>query len=158
MRHQKRGRKLGRHSAHRDAMWRNMVTSLLQHETIQTTDAKAKELKRLADRTITWSTQLGELLNKDRETFDAEEKARLVHSVRMAKRMVPDAAVLNKLFSELGPRYLGRLGGYTRVIKYRVRHGDAAPISIVELVDRPEKVKEEAPAKGKKDKAEKSAE
>jgi large subunit ribosomal protein L17 len=152
MRHQKHSRKLGRHSSHRDAMWSNMVTSLLEHETIQTTDAKAKELRRLADRTINWSTSLGELLNKDREKLDAEEKARLVHSVRMAKRMVKNAAVLNKLFAEIGPRFLGRAGGYTRVIKYKVRHGDAAPISIVELVDRPEPVKEEKPAKGKKEK------
>src|SRR5689334_7790173 len=108
MRHQKHGRKLGRHASHRDAMWSNMVTSLLQHETIQTTDAKAKELRRLADRTINWSTSLGELLNKDREKLDADEKARLVHSVRMAKRLVKDRVVLNKLFEVIGPRFLGR--------------------------------------------------
>ena len=143
MRHQKHGKKLGRKSAHRRAMWSNMVTSLLEHERIETTDAKAKELRRLAERTINWSTQLGELLRKDREKFDAEEKARLVHSIRMAKRMVKDPSVLTKLFEDIGPRFLGRTGGYTRVLKYRYRHGDAAPMSIVELVDHG--AQEEAP-------------
>lgn len=136
MRHLKHGKKLGRKSAHRTAMWSNMVTSLLEHERIQTTDVKAKELRRLAEKTIQWSTLLGDLLTKDRAKFSDQEKAHLVHSMRMARRIVKDPIVLSKLFEDIGPRFIGRTGGYTRVIKFRHRHGDAAPISIVELVER----------------------
>ena len=152
MRHQKHGKKLGRTSAHRKAMWSNMVTSLLEHERIETTDTKAKELRRIAEKTIHWSASLGPLLAKDREKLDADEKGRLVHSVRMAKRVVKDLAVLTKLFETLGPRFANRekgaQGGYVRVMKYRHRHGDAAPMSIVELVgsELSEKAAEPAPA------------
>jgi large subunit ribosomal protein L17 len=154
MRHQKHGKKLGRLSAHRHAMWSNMVSSLIEHERIETTDVKAKELRRLAEKTITWSTSLGELLNKDDEKLDDADRARKVHAIRMARRVVKDPATLAKLFDDVGPRFLGRTGGYTRVIKVRNRRGDAAPISLVELVERGE---EEAPepepeTKGKKGK------
>jgi large subunit ribosomal protein L17 len=144
MRHLKRGKKLGRTSAHRRAMYSNMVTSLLEHEHVKTTDVKAKELSRLAERTINWSASLGDLLTKDKEKLDAEEKARLLHSVRMAKRVVKDPAVLTKLFEDIGPRFIGRPGGFTRVLKYKFRHGDAAPISIVELVEKGAKEEESA--------------
>src|SRR5437867_4084391 len=136
MRHQKHGRKLGRHSSHRKAMWSNMVASLIEHERIQTTDAKAKELRRIAERTINWSTQLGDLLTRDAEKLDAADRARVVHAMRMARRVVKQGGALRKLFDEVGPRFVGRPGGYTRVLKIGNRHGDAAPVSIVELVER----------------------
>lgn len=138
MRHLKHGKKLGRKSAHRIAMWSNMVTSLLEHERIQTTDIKAKELRRYAENTIQWSIQLGELLNKDPTKLNSQEKGQIIHSMRMARRVVKDPVVLDKLFNDIGPRFAGRTGGYTRIIKFRHRHGDAAPVSIVELVERRE--------------------
>ncbi len=149
MRHQKDGKKLGRLSAHRRAMWSNMVASLIEHERIETTDVKAKQVRRHADRVIAWSTSLGELLTKDEAKFDAEDRARRVHAIRMAARVVKSRAALTKLFDDVGPRFLGRQGGYTRVIKVRNRRGDAAPMSLVELVVRPE-----SEAKKPSDKAE----
>lgn len=117
MRHQARSRKLGRSSAHRKALYRNLVTALLEHERIETTDAKAKELRRVADRMITLGKR-GDL-----------------HARRQALRVVRDKAVAAKLFSELAERFRERPGGYTRVIKVRTRVGDAALMSIVELVE-----------------------
>jgi large subunit ribosomal protein L17 len=136
MRHQKTGRKLARTSAHRRAMFSNMIASLVMHERIETTDAKAKELKRLAERTISWGTSVGDLLAKGRDKLDGDEKSRVVHAMRMAGRTLRSREALDKLFAELAPRYRGRPGGYTRVLKTRVRVGDAAPMSFVELVDR----------------------
>jgi large subunit ribosomal protein L17 len=118
MRHRWGGRKLGRTTSHRRAMLRNMVTSLLEHEQIETTDAKAKEVRRLAERMITLGKR-GDL-----------------HARRLAMRVVRSRAVAAKLFDELAPRYRTRPGGYTRVLKTRRRVGDAAPLSLVELVDR----------------------
>jgi large subunit ribosomal protein L17 len=126
MRHRNSGRKLGRTSAHRTALLRNLVTSLLDHEQIETTDAKAKELKRIADKMITLGKR-GDL-----------------HARRQALRVVQSRDVTSKLFGPLAERYREREGGYTRVLKLRTRIGDAAPISLVELVDR------EAPAAAKK--------
>jgi len=120
MRHRKSGRKLGRDSAHRSAMFRNMVTSLLDHERIQTTDAKAKELRGVAERMITLGKR-GDL-----------------HARRQALAVIRDKDVAAKVFGELADRYRERPGGYTRVIKAGRRAGDAAPLSIIELVDRPE--------------------
>jgi len=120
MRHRKAGRKLGRTSAHRKALFRNMVTSLLEHERIRTTDAKAKELRGLADHMITLAKR-GDL-----------------HARRQAEAVIRDEDVTRKLFGELAERYSSRPGGYTRVLKLGYRVGDAAPVSIIELVDRPE--------------------
>jgi len=122
MRHRKRHGKLGRDSAHRKAMLRNMVTSLLEHERIETTDARARELRRLADRMIT----LG--------------KRGSLHARRQSLAVLRSRAVAAKLFGELAARYAERRGGYTRVLKRRLRTGDAAPLSIVELVDRSEAI------------------
>ena len=127
MRHRWGGRKLGRPTSHRLAMLRNMVTSLLEHEQIETTDAKAKEVRRVAERMITLGKR-GDL-----------------HARRLAMRVVRTREVAAKLFDELAPRYQARAGGYTRVLKVRRRVGDAAPISLVELVDRAGAA---APAKG----------
>ena len=118
MNHRKTGRKLGRTSAHRKSLFRNMVTSLLDHEQIQTTDAKAKELRGVAEKMIT----LG--------------KRGTLHARRQALQTIRSKDVTAKLFSELADRYRERPGGYTRVIKLGQRAGDAAPMAIIELVDR----------------------
>jgi large subunit ribosomal protein L17 len=116
MRHLKSGRKLSRTSSHRWALIRNLITSLLRDEKIQTTDAKAKELRRWADRVITLGKQ-GSL-----------------HARRQVLGIVQDKAVVRKLFDSIAPRFKDRPGGYTRIIKVGIRRGDAAPISLIELV------------------------
>ena len=117
MRHRKTGRKLSRSSSHRQAMLRNMATSLLEHERIETTDAKAKELKRFADRMITLGKR-GDL-----------------HARRQALSVLRSKEVTAKLFDELAARFADRPGGYTRVTKVGNRVGDAAPVSIIELLE-----------------------
>jgi large subunit ribosomal protein L17 len=117
MRHLKTGRKLGRNSAHRQAMFRNMVTSLILHGRVRTTDAKAKELRRYADRMITLGKQ---------QTIAARRRAR---------RFVRTDAALARLFNDLAPLFAQRAGGYTRITKVAHRRGDAAPLSIVELTE-----------------------
>lgn len=116
MRHLKAGRKLNRNPSHRRAMIRNMVTSLLRHDRITTTDAKAKELRGWADRLVT--------LGKDGS----------LHARRQALSFVQDKKVVARLFTDLAPRFAARSGGYTRVIKVGFRRGDAAPLSVIELV------------------------
>ena len=122
MRHRKSYRKLGRTSSHRLAMLRNMTNSLLQHETIVTTLPKAKELRRVAEPLIT----LG--------------KHATLANRRLAFSRTRNRDVVVKLFNELGPRYHVRPGGYLRILKCGFRKGDAAPMALVELVDRPETV------------------
>ena len=119
MRHRKSGRQLNRNSSHRSAMFRNMATSLFQHELIKTTLPKAKELRRVAEPLITMA--------KD----DSVAKR------RVAFARLRDQAAVAKLFSELGPRYKERPGGYLRILKCGYRPGDKAPMAFVELVDRP---------------------
>jgi large subunit ribosomal protein L17 len=119
MRHRKAGRQLNRNSAHREAMFRNMAGSLFRHELIKTTLPKAKELRRVAEPLIT-------LAREDS-----------VHKRRIAFARLRDKAAVGKLFSELGPRYQERPGGYLRILKCGYRAGDAAPMAYVELVDRP---------------------
>ncbi len=116
MRHQNAGLKLGRTSSHRNAMFRNMVTSLIKYDRIRTTDVKAKELKRLADKIITLAKQ-GDLSAR-----------------RQALSIVREKDVVHKLFEEASERFGSITGGYTRIVKIGIRSGDAAPISIVELV------------------------
>jgi len=134
MRHRKSGRPLGRNSAHRAAMYRNMVTSLLEHERIHTTEAKAKELRRFAERTITRGLSIQEILAKPEDQRSGAEKASIVHAYRMAGRLVRSREVLEKLFTEIAPRYSKRNGGYTRIVKTVPRIGDAARMAIIELV------------------------
>jgi len=117
MRHNKSGRKLGRNSSHRLAMMRNLVTSLLEHEKITTTDCRAKELRKVAEKMIT----LG--------------KRGDIHARRQALQVVRDRKVVAKLFDRLAPRYQDRPGGYTRIIKLANRLGDNASQSIIELVE-----------------------
>jgi large subunit ribosomal protein L17 len=118
MRHRKSGRQLNRNSSHRKAMFSNMANSLFDHEIIKTTLPKAKELRRVAEPLITMA--------KD----DSVANRRLAFSRLRDKEMV------GKLFSELGPRYKERAGGYTRILKCGFRSGDTAPMAYIELVDR----------------------
>jgi large subunit ribosomal protein L17 len=134
MRHQRAGLHLSRTSSHRRALFSNLIASLFTHERIQTTDAKAKETRRLAERTITLARRLGDVLTKEPDSRTPDERARMVHAVRLARRWVRDRGAVVKLFDEIGPRYLGRPGGYTRIIKVGARVGDAAPVSILELI------------------------
>jgi large subunit ribosomal protein L17 len=102
MRHGKHGRKFGRQSGPRHALFSNMVSSLIEHERIKTTDAKAKELRRVAERTISWATSVGNLIENDKK--DAHDEARIVHAMRMAQRVLKHKPSLLKLFNEIGPR------------------------------------------------------
>ena len=123
MRHNVSGRKLSRNTAHRQALLRNLVTSLLEHERIETTLAKAKELRIEADRMITLAKK-GDL-----------------HARRQALAFIRDKRMVQKLFGEIKDRFLERNGGYTKITKLRYRKGDAAPLTVVELVGRPESKK-----------------
>jgi large subunit ribosomal protein L17 len=123
MRHGKAGSKLGRTSSHRKAMLRNMVTSFLKYEKVKTTDAKAKELKMVAEKMITLGKR-GDL-----------------HARRQALAFVRNPEMVGKLFSELSERYRGRAGGYTRIVKMGYRTGDNAPLSVVEFIDAVQKQK-----------------
>jgi large subunit ribosomal protein L17 len=134
MRHRRAGVHLSRTSAHRKALFSNLVAALLTNERIRTTDAKAKETRRLAERTITWARRLGDVLTKKPERRSSAEAARVVHAVRMARRVVRDRFAVTKLFDEIGPRYLARRGGYTRIVKIGSRPGDNAPMSLLELI------------------------
>lgn len=119
MRHRESGRKLNRNSSHRTALFRNMTVSLVRHELIKTTVAKAKELRRVAEPLITLA------------------KTDSVSRRRLAFARLRDRPTVTKLFNELGPRYKSRPGGYLRILKCGFRVGDKAPMAIVELVDRP---------------------
>ena len=119
MRHRKSGRRLGRTSSHRKAMFRNMAASLLRHETIKTTLPKAKELRRVVEPLITLAKEDG--VAKRRLAFDR----------------LRDNEAVGKLFKDIGPRFKDRPGGYLRILKTGPRPGDAAPMAIVQLVDGP---------------------
>ncbi|MCI0516272.1 MAG: 50S ribosomal protein L17 [Woeseiaceae bacterium] len=119
MRHNKSGRRLGRNSSHRKAMYRNMAASLVHHETIKTTVPKAKELRRVIEPLITLAKVDG------------------VANRRLAFSRLRDKVAVGKLFTDLGPRFKARPGGYLRILKLGPRPGDAAPMAIVQLVDKP---------------------
>jgi len=118
MRHRKSGRKLGRTSSHRQAMFRNMAASLLRHEQIRTTVPKAKELRRVVEPLITLAKEDG------------------VANRRLAFNRLRDKEAVGKLFSDLGPRFKSRPGGYLRILKLGPRPGDAAPMAIVQLTEK----------------------
>ena len=117
MRHRHKGRTLSRTASHKKATMRNMATSLFRHERIETTTAKAKELRPFAGRLITLGKR-GDL-----------------HARRLAGRLIADRQVLGKLFDDIGPRFAERPGGYTRILKLGNRRGDAAEMALIELVD-----------------------
>jgi len=122
MRHRKSGRKLGRNSSHRKAMFRNMATSMVKHETIRTTVPKAKELRRVVEPLITLA------------------KEDSVANRRLAFDRLRDKEAVGKLFTEIGPRFKDRPGGYLRILKAGYRSGDKAPMAYIEMVDRPQAV------------------
>ena len=122
MRHRKSGRRLGRNSSHRKAMFRNMAASMLKHETIKTTLPKAKELRRVVEPLITLA------------------KEDSVANRRLAFDRLRDKEVVGKLFSEIGPRFKERPGGYLRILKAAPRAGDAAPMAIVMMTEKAEEV------------------
>lgn len=134
MRHRKSGRILGRNSSHRKAMFANMVASLVRYGRIETTEAKAKELRGIAERTINWGVSVSDLCVKDPAELTPAERAKVVHAKRMARRVLKDMDALDQLFSDVAPKLSGRPGGYTRVLKTRTRRGDAAPMAFIELV------------------------
>ena len=143
MRHHLSGRQLSRNSSHRHALMRNMSVSLLRHETIRTTVPKAKELRRVVEPLIT-------LAKKDDEA-----------NRRLAFSRLRDTEVVEKLFTDLGPRFKARPGGYTRILRMLPRPGDSAEMALMQLVDRPAAVAAEQPAAeagGKKKRAKKKAE
>ena len=133
MRHRNSGRKLGRNASHRAALFNNLVTSLLTYGRIETTEAKAKELRSYADSTISWGVSVHTLVAKG-EQATKDERAQIVHARRMARKTVMTPEALQRLFSEIGPHFATRKGGYTRILKTRVRKGDAASMAFVELV------------------------
>jgi large subunit ribosomal protein L17 len=133
MRHRNSGRKLGRNASHRAALFNNLVTSLLTYGRIETTEAKAKELRSYADSTISWGISVHTLVAKG-DQATKEERAQIVHARRMARKTVTTPDALQRLFSEIGPHFASRKGGYTRLLKTRVRKGDAAPMAFVELI------------------------
>ncbi len=156
MRHQKSGRKFGRNTPHRRAMFRNLAGNLVLHERIETTDAKAKELRRITERLITRALRLGDDLMVDLAKLKEVERERVIarrlHAQRGVATFLPrrlartlkdgtieEIDLIYKLFNEIAPRYVARVkdgkgGGYTRIMKKNNRRGDNAPISIIELV------------------------
>ena len=158
MRHQKAGRKFGRNTSHRRAMFRNMAGNLVLHEQIKTTDAKAKELRRIAERLVTKALRLGDDLTIDvAKVKDEAERdrilARRLHARRQVARFLPkqlaktnpdgtieEVDLIHKLFTDIAPRYLQRAkddkgGGYTRIIKVNRRRGDNAPLSLIQFLE-----------------------
>jgi large subunit ribosomal protein L17 len=131
MRHRKDGYKLGRLTQHRWALFRNLLTGLFRHERIETTEAKAKAVRGLADHVITLA------------------KRENLHARRQVLGLVPDTDVVGRIFDTIAARFSDRNGGYTRIVKAGVRRGDAAPMVLLELVDRPDTPKD---GDGKRDK------
>lgn len=135
MRHLKIGRKLGRNSSHRKALYRNMVTSLMVHGRIRTTEAKAKELRRFADQVITLGKAVTPSSLEGLEGLELEKaKAQRLHNIRRARKMVLDQGALHRVFNEYAERFKERPGGYTRIYKVGFRPGDNAPMAVIELV------------------------
>jgi large subunit ribosomal protein L17 len=156
MRHRKSGRKFNRNTSHRRAMFRNLAGNLMLHERIETTDAKAKELRRIAERLITKALRLGDDLTVDVAKLKEADRdrvlARRVHAQRDVAKFLPvhvaktlsdgttaEVNLVYKLFADIAPRYAARVkegkgGGYTRIIKMLNRRGDNAPVSLIELV------------------------
>ncbi|HTE51299.1 MAG TPA: 50S ribosomal protein L17 [Kofleriaceae bacterium] len=154
MRHLKAGRKLGRTSDHRRAMYSNMVASLVTHGQIETTEAKAKELRSIADRTLHWGVGVHQLVARGTKKLSDAERAQVVHAKRMARRVLKNEDALDKMFAEVAPELASHPGGYTRVLKTRYRVGDAAPMALIALVSNGARKDaaardESAPAKGR---------
>lgn len=135
MRHGNSGRRLSRTSSHRDAMYANLVTALFTYGRIETTEAKAKELRAYADATIRWGVEAAPIATKGDKATPAE-KAKAVHARREARKIVKTRVAFERLFAEIGPHFAStkKGGGYTRMLKTRFRAGDAASMALVELI------------------------
>jgi len=166
MRHKNLGRKFGRNTSHRRAMFRNLTANLILHDRIETTDAKAKELRRIAERLITKAIRLGEVAHTPQEKLSDADKARRLHVQRLIAAYIPHFGtrvekggelkkidLVEKVMLDLTKRFKGRPGGYTRIIKFGPRRGDNAPMSLIEFVGEAtpraegEKAEKKAPAK-----------
>jgi large subunit ribosomal protein L17 len=171
MRHRKAGRQFGRNTSHRRAMFRALTANLVTHERIETTEAKAKELRRIAERLITRAIRLGPIAYTPYDKLSAADRARRQAAQRQMATFLTRFGVVQKggeskkvdlvekVFLDLAKRFSGRPGGYTRIIKLGVRRGDAAPMSLIEFVAAGEPAESgEKPAKGKSKKAEKQEE
>lgn len=143
MRHHKKGRRLGRNSSHRRATFRNMTAALFVHEKIETTHAKAMELRGIAERVISKAAKAGESVGKPLDKLSQEDRARQVHLRRVVGKFLPQhygngdgefIDIMHKLFFVFGPRFKERPGGYTRVTKLGPRRGDNAPMSRIEIL------------------------
>lgn len=158
MRHLNAGRKFGRSTSHRRAMFRNLAANLVLHERVITTEAKAKELRRIAERMVSKAARLGDLLTAPMERLSAGERAQLVHARRIVARdlrpygerttgtgadAVERVDLIRKLFIEIAPRFVARAkklkldgpgGGYTRIVKLGNRRGDNAPMTVIEFL------------------------
>lgn len=152
MRHKKSGRQFGRDTSSRRAMLRNLAANLITHERIETTDAKAKELRRVAERLLTKAMRLGEVAYTTQDKLSADDKARRLHAQRLVASYIPRFGVkiakggestkvdlVEKVFLDLAKRFKGRAGGYTRIVKIGPRRGDNAPISMIEFVGNEDK-------------------
>jgi large subunit ribosomal protein L17 len=158
MRHLNAGRKFGRNTSHRRAMFKNLAANLIAHEQIETTDQKAKELRRIAERLITKAIRLGTVAYSPASELGAADRARRLHAQRVVATSLPrfgtrvvDGApkkidLIEKVFCELAKRFHGRPGGYTRIVKLGPRRGDNAAMSIIEFVKDAPKTAEKAPA------------
>ena len=162
MRHQKSGRKFDRSPSSRRAMFRNLAANLVLHERIETTDAKAKELRRVAEKLVTKAMRIGKAAFTPQADLSAADKAKRLHATRLVgsyiqrfgTRTMPGGEMIKvdlveKLFTDLAKRFEGRPGGYTRIIKVGPRRGDGAPMCLIEWVVRKEESKAsfEEPAK-----------
>jgi len=145
MRHRKTGRKLGRNSSHRKAMFRNLAAALILHEEIDTTQAKAKELRGIVEKLITQASKAQDSIGKSGDQLSQDEKLKQFHLKKMVTKFLPQkyedgleendpVDLVAKLFDDLVPRYKDRPGGYTRVTRIGTRKGDCAPLARIELV------------------------
>jgi len=116
-------------------MYANMLCSLIEHGRIKSTDRKIRDLRRIAERTITKATRLGDLLKQDADAMTSDQRARIVHAMRDVRKTVKSRDAVSRLFNHVAPKCLGRPGGYTRSFKLGNRKGDNAPMRLLELVD-----------------------
>jgi large subunit ribosomal protein L17 len=141
VRHRRAKTKLGRTSSHKKAMFSNLVTALVEHGRITTTERNAKLLRSVAEKVVTRATSLGDLLLKDLSKLEAADQARVVHTIRIVRRTIKSRETVLRLLKDVAPRFLGRPGGYTRINKIGFRKGDGAPVAMLEFVqaDMPER-------------------
>ncbi len=157
MRHKKQGRQFGRNTSHRRAMFRALTANLVLHERIETTDAKAKELRRVAERLVSQAVRLGDVAYTPADKLSPADKARRLAASRQVGKFLQRFGVaqvgdesrkvdlVEKVFVDLGKRFQGRPGGYTRIVKIGPRRGDNAPMCVIEFVQQGEAA---APAAG----------